>query len=70
MSGAGVTRRTRCTGSGCMSIQKMPAIQLGGMTWKKYQKRPAITYRQAKEFQEELTSTHLKPYSQSYFLLL
>lgn len=56
---ATISGETQNMGSNKIIIQKMPAIQLGGMTWKKYQKRPAITYRQAKEFQEELTSTHL-----------
>lgn len=44
-------------GANSFSISRLPAVQMGGATWRKYRKREAISYSQAKELADKMQST-------------
>ncbi|MFW5702170.1 MAG: ABC transporter permease [Bacteroidota bacterium] len=46
-------------GESSFAIYRIPKIQMGRGTWRKYQKRKAITYSQYRDFRNEMTSTEL-----------
>lgn len=52
-------------GGNIFTIQRMPAIQMGGATWQKYRKRKPISYSQAKDFQDKMQSTDIVSFSAS-----
>jgi putative ABC transport system permease protein len=52
-----VSSELTAMGGNSFSISRLPAVQMGGATWRKYRKRDAISYSQAKEFSEQLKST-------------
>jgi len=52
-----VTGEMSALGENKIVIQKMPIIQMGPKTWRKYSKRKPINYNQAEDFKKLMTST-------------
>ncbi len=46
-------------GENSFIIQKMPAVQMGGATWRKYMSRKAISYSQVKELKQKMQYTDI-----------
>jgi len=46
-------------GENTFIIQKMPAVQMGGATWRKYMSRKPITYTQVRELKEKMLYTDI-----------
>ena len=54
-----VTEEMNALGENSFAIFRMPKLQTEPNTWRKYSKRKPISYSQAKEFSERMTSTTL-----------
>ncbi|MEI6088890.1 MAG: ABC transporter permease [bacterium] len=52
-----VTGELSSMGENTFTIQKMPAVQMGGATWRKYMTRKPITYKQVTELKRRMQMT-------------
>lgn len=49
-----VTGELASMGENTFTIQKMPAVQMGGATWRKYMNRKPLTYSQFQQFKRQM----------------
>ncbi len=54
-----VTGEMAALGENAYSVKRMPSIQMGGHTWRKYRSRKPITYSQYKDFRRSMSASNL-----------
>ena len=54
-----VTNEIAAMGDNTFIIKRVPSVQMGMNSWRKYRHRPKINYRQVKELKRQMTSTDL-----------
>jgi len=54
-----VTGELASMGENTFTIQKMPGVQMGGATWRKYMTRKPLTYSQVQQFKRQMKYTDI-----------